>query len=43
MLIQKTTSRQFISQAFLFNSRWEPSLLLFNIIIYVFFFHLIFF
>ena len=44
MLLQKTTSRQFISQTSIFNSRWKPFLLFFNIIFqYVFFFHLIFF
>jgi len=44
MLLQKTTSRQFISQASLFNSRLKPFLLFFNIIFqYVFIFHLIFF
>jgi len=42
MLIQKTTSPQFILQAPLFNSRGQPFLLFFNIIFqFVFFFHLI--
>jgi len=44
MLLQKTTSPQFISQAALFNSRWQLFLLFFNIIFeFVFFFHLILF
>jgi len=40
MLLQKTTSRQFILQAHLFNSRWQPFLLFFQ---YAFFFHFILF
>ena len=40
MLLQKTTHRQFISQAPLFNSRRQPFLLFFQ---YAFFFHFILF
>jgi len=36
MLSQKTTCRQFILQASLFNSRWEPFLLFFNRLNYTF-------
>ena len=44
MLLQKTTSPQFISQAPLFNLRWQPFILFFNIIFqFAFFYHLILF